>query len=112
MRLQHVSLPMPHGRLDEARAFYCEVLGLPEKPVPESLGGGLLWLDAGGDREVHLFPDDAAAHPRQHFALVVADLDAARTRLIDAGATVTDATPIPGRRPASSRRTRSATVSS
>jgi catechol 2,3-dioxygenase-like lactoylglutathione lyase family enzyme len=33
----HVSITIPRGAEDEARAFYCELLGLPEIEEPESL---------------------------------------------------------------------------
>jgi catechol 2,3-dioxygenase-like lactoylglutathione lyase family enzyme len=98
MRLQHVSVPMPPGRLEDARAFYSGVLGLAEKPVPASLGEGLLWLAAGQDElEVHLFPDRERANARQHFALAVDDLDEVRARLEERGHAVEEAVPIPNR---------------
>lgn len=98
MRLQHVSLPIQPGRLDDARAFYGGVLGLVEKPVPGSLGGGLAWFEAGeGELELHLFPDPVGANPRQHFALAVDDLDAVRARLAEDGRTVEETVPIPNR---------------
>ena len=40
--------------------------------------------------------DDLGLHPRRHFALRVADLDAAARRLAAAGARFEEADPIPG----------------
>ena len=98
MRLQHVSVPMPPGGLDEARVFYCGLLGLAEKPVPAALGEGLLWVEAGpGELELHLFPDADGPNERQHFALAVDGLDPIRARLEAAGHEVADAVPIPNR---------------
>jgi catechol 2,3-dioxygenase-like lactoylglutathione lyase family enzyme len=98
VRLQHVSVPMPHGRLEDARAFYSGVLGLVEKPVPASLGSALIWLAAGeGELELHLFPDREGANARQHFALHVDDLDEVRARLAQGGHAVEEAVPIPNR---------------
>ena len=34
MRLQHVSVAIAPDGADGARAFYCGLLGLEEKPVP------------------------------------------------------------------------------
>ena len=93
-----MSVPMPSDRLDEARAFYCGLLGLREKPVPASLGEGLLWLEAGeSELELHLFPDDERPNVRQHFALAVDELDGLRARLRAAGREVADAVAIRNR---------------
>ena len=99
MRLQHVSVPMRAGGEDEARAFYCDVLGLSEKQAPASLGReGFVWLEAGeGELEIHLFADAEPAHARQHFALAVDDLGAVRERLRAAGNEPAEATPIRNR---------------
>jgi hypothetical protein len=37
--LDHVQLAMPAGREDEARAFYRELLEIPEVANPENLAG-------------------------------------------------------------------------
>lgn len=94
-----MSVPMRAGAEDEARAFYCDVLGLREKETPESLGReGFVWLHAGeGELEIHLFADPDRAHPRQHFALAVDDLAAVRERLRAAGHEPAEATPIRNR---------------
>ncbi len=50
-RLQHVSLPYPRGRQDDVRAFYGELLGLSEKPVPATIAHlELVWFGAGAGR--------------------------------------------------------------
>lgn len=102
-RLQHVSTPIPAGSQEQVRAFYGGVLGLPEKPIPPSLrGGNLVWFVAGegeGQMELHFIPDPILPHPQsqQHFCLVVADLEAYRKRLSEAGYAVIEAQPIPTR---------------
>ncbi len=46
--LDHVQLAMPAGREPEARAFYEEVLGIPEIPKPASLNErGGCWFVQG-----------------------------------------------------------------
>ena len=101
-RLQHVSVPAPLRGADEARAFYGGVLGLAEKPVPDSLEPDrFVWFEAGtGELEVHVFLADAPPAPRTgaHFCLDVDDLDAVRSRLEEAGAGIEEARPI-GNRP-------------
>lgn len=87
--LEHVNLLMPEGREAEARAFYGELLGLPEIPKPEGLRVGHgCWFSLGA-QALHLgavtefIPAD-----RAHPALVVADLGAARRRFEAAGVEV------------------------
>jgi catechol 2,3-dioxygenase-like lactoylglutathione lyase family enzyme len=74
--IEHVQLAMPHGGEDQARRFYCGVLGMDEVPKPEHLvvGGGC-WFIAGG-AEIHLgveaeFRPSRKAHP----ALLLDDLN-------------------------------------
>ena len=69
--------------------FYTRVLGLTERTDRPDFSFGGAWLDAGG-QQIHLI--EAAAPPSlgQHFALAVADLDAAVTDLREMGVAVTD----------------------
>ncbi|HEX7131282.1 MAG TPA: VOC family protein [Iamia sp.] len=72
-----------------ARDFYVDVLGLVERPDRPDFGFGGAWLDAGG-QQVHLI--EAAPPPAvgQHFALQVADIDAAVAELRERGVEVSD----------------------
>ncbi|MGB2952178.1 MAG: VOC family protein [Gaiellaceae bacterium] len=101
IRLQHVSTPYPRGANEDVRAFYGRLLGLEEKPVPDSLqGAGLVWFAAGdGELELHFLPDPVPPDPRaqRHFCLETADLDGCRRRLAEAGFAPYDATAIPNR---------------
>ena len=98
VRLQHVSIPMPPGGNEAARAFFAGILGLQEVPVPPTLSAARLVWFRMGDTELHVFTDDAP-NPRsaRHFCLAVDDVEALRTRLEEAGVTVEHTTPIPGR---------------
>ncbi len=100
-RLQHVSTPYPRGRRDDVRAFYGGVLGLSEKPVPESLRElELVWFAAGGDElELHFLPDPVPPHPQaqRHFCLEVEDVEAWRRRVEAAGVETSDQVAIPNR---------------
>jgi catechol 2,3-dioxygenase-like lactoylglutathione lyase family enzyme len=99
MRLQHVSVPFPRDGHGAARAFYGTVLGLGEKQPPATLDPDeVIWFEAGPDQlELHLFVDPEGANRRQHFALVVEDLAAVRTRLERDGYETADAEPIHNR---------------
>ncbi|MFL5680640.1 MAG: VOC family protein [Chloroflexota bacterium] len=100
--VQHISLPIVPGGQDRARRFYGELLGLGEKPVPETLPRHLVWYDVGPN-EIHLLVEDNAAdvnpQSRRHPCLEVDDVDALRASLDAAGvATEDEDFPLPGRR--------------
>lgn len=98
VRLQHVSIPMPPGGNEAARAFFAGILGLQEVPVPPTLSAErLVWFKMG-DTELHVFTDESP-NPRsaRHFCLAVDDVEALRARLEAAGVAVEHTTPIPGR---------------
>jgi catechol 2,3-dioxygenase-like lactoylglutathione lyase family enzyme len=98
LELQHVSIPIPPGRRDDARAFYGELLGLEERPVPPKLDPDeLIWFRVGGDLELHLF-DSTVAPSSQHFCLRIdSGLEQLRRRLEDAGVETQDSDEIVGR---------------
>ncbi len=97
-RIQHVSIPRPPGSDDETRAFYGDLLGLEEAPVPRSLKElDLIWYRLG-DTELHLFAEEPLDdRSGRHLCIEVDDVRALRERLISAGYDVRDTTPIPGR---------------
>jgi catechol 2,3-dioxygenase-like lactoylglutathione lyase family enzyme len=98
VELQHVSVPMPPGGQERARAFYGGLLGLEEREVPPKLDPSeLVWFRAGGDCELHVFESDEAA-PRSQLCLRLrGGLDELRARLEAAGVDVQDTTEIVGR---------------
>ena len=95
--LHHAQVFYPAGQEERARAFYAGRLGLAEIPrLTEGSGRPGLWF-AAGDGQVHLsVEDDLHLHPRRHFALRVADLDALVAALRGAGVRLEEADPIPG----------------
>ena len=98
MRLQHVSIAIPPGGAEQARAFYGGLLGLEERDVlPKLDPDGFIWYRAGGDLELHLMLMDEPPADRPHFCLVVDDLDGLRARLDRAGVETHDPTPLDGR---------------
>ncbi len=84
--LDHVQIAMPAGGEGEARAFYSELIGLPEIPKPETLAGnGGCWFEAGS-LQLHLGIDpDFRPAKKAHVALSVANLAALRERVVGAG---------------------------
>jgi catechol 2,3-dioxygenase-like lactoylglutathione lyase family enzyme len=98
-RLQHVSIPRPAGSQAEARAFYGELLGLPEKPLPATLQHlDLVWFALGGDLELHTFSEEPQTdRSGRHFCIDVEDLASVRASLEAAGYTTSDAEEIRNR---------------
>lgn len=98
-RIQHVSIPRPPGSHDATRAFYGGLLGLQEKPVPESIAHlDLIWYSIGDDMELHCFTEEMVDDPSgRHFCMEVDDVDAIRAKLESAGLEPWDTTPIPNR---------------
>ena len=95
--LHHVQLAMPRGREGDARAFYCDVLGMTEQAKPENLARrGGVWF-AAGDARVHLgVEDDFRPATKAHPALLVANLPEVLERCRSAGCAVTAGEVLPG----------------
>ena len=98
-RLQHVSIPRPPGSEAQTRAFYGDLLGLPEIPAPNSLNAAeVLWFKLSGDAELHCFREQPVADAsNRHLCLVVDDLPGLRRKLHAAGHEPYDVEVIPGR---------------
>jgi catechol 2,3-dioxygenase-like lactoylglutathione lyase family enzyme len=97
-RLHHVQVTVPSEAEDEARAFYCGVLGLTEFPKPDSLKArGGFWVRLG-DQELHVSLEDGVDRPRTkaHVAYQVDDLAQWRINLEAAGCHIGESVPIPG----------------
>lgn len=97
LRLHHANLNIPPNTEAEARAFYCDLLGLEEIPKPDVLqanGGFWLRLD---NIDVHIGTQtDVDRHAlKMHLAYQVDDLAAWRTKLATAGITIKENTAIP-----------------
>ena len=99
MRLQHVSVAIATDGADAARAFYGNLLGLEEKPVPPKLDPNeLVWFRVGGDLELHLMRTGDDPPPSAHFCLAVdSGLDELRARIESAGIETRTPTEIVGR---------------
>jgi catechol 2,3-dioxygenase-like lactoylglutathione lyase family enzyme len=95
--IDHVQLAMPHGGEDQARRFYCGVLGMQEitKPAHLAVGGGC-WFQ-GGEAHVHLGVEEGHRPSRKaHPALLVEDLAGLSRKLEMAGVQFTAGKPLAG----------------
>src|SRR5256885_180230 len=96
--VHHIQITIPRGAEEQARAFYCGLLGLTEIEKPESLQGrGGFWLQVG-DRAVHIGSEDGVERKatKAHIAYQVKDIAEWRQRLQENGYKVLDAVPISG----------------
>lgn len=93
-RINHAAVNV-HGKVDEARAFYTGLLGLPEVPIqlpgrPPIPKGTVqaFWLELGGV-QVHAIGAPMKGEPREpvgpHVSWYVADLDQAVAELAERG---------------------------
>jgi catechol 2,3-dioxygenase-like lactoylglutathione lyase family enzyme len=87
--IDHVQMAAPPGTEREARAFYGDLLGLPEIPKPEGVAAtGGAWFHCGG-QELHVgLTRDFVAAAKAHPGLVldsVAALERLGERLVAAG---------------------------
>ena len=97
-RVHHVQITIPKGSEDEAREFYCGVLGLVEVPKPDSLAGrGGFWMQLG-DTQVHVGTEkfEGRTGSKAHVAYLVDDLEYWRTKLIERGVEIFEGISIPG----------------
>ena len=95
--VHHAQISIPKGGEDDARAFYCDVLGLKEIPKPDSLAGrGGFWLELG-DQQIHFGAEDGIDRERTkaHLAYLVEDLEGWRKKLEEHGIAAIGGIPIP-----------------
>lgn len=96
--IHHVQICIPPGTEDQARDFYCGVLGLTETPKPEALRSrGGFWLEIA-EQQLHIgveeFTDRAAT--KAHVAYLVDDLKVWKQRFQELAIEVIDGVEIPG----------------
>lgn len=96
--LHHAQITIPIGAEDEARQFYCDLLGLPETAKPDTLAGrGGFWLHVG-EIQVHVGTEDGIDRmaTKAHLAYEVTDIAVWRERLTAYGVTILESISIPG----------------
>jgi len=96
LTVHHVSVNV--ADLDEGIIFYGTTLGLPAAVTGPATSARVPGSTPATARSTA--PRPCAREPGQHFALLVADLDAERAGLLDAGVQVSEPFPIGGNRQA------------
>ncbi len=94
--IDHVQLAIPEQGEDQARKFWCDLLGFVELPKPEALAKrGGAWFE-NGSVQVHVGVETLfAASQKAHPAFRVSDLPALVTLLTKSGYPVRWDTEIP-----------------
>ncbi len=92
-QIDHVSVLITD--VERSRRFYRDLLGLKEIAKPRTFSFIALWFELG-NQQLHLLkkPEPDTRSPR-HFALRVADVNAARTYIKERGIIVEETTLIP-----------------
>ena len=89
--VHHVSINV--SDVDAAIAFYTDVLGCTVRGDRPEVGFGGAWLDVGG-QQLHLIEAPTPENRGQHFAVQVADIDAAVAEVRARGVEVSDPGPV------------------
>jgi catechol 2,3-dioxygenase-like lactoylglutathione lyase family enzyme len=93
-QIDHVSVLITD--VERSRRFYGELLGLKEIAKPRTFDFVVLWFQLG-DTQLHLLlKEQADTVSARHFALRVADIQAARAHFAAHGIPTRETTPIPG----------------
>jgi catechol 2,3-dioxygenase-like lactoylglutathione lyase family enzyme len=95
--IDHVQAAMPAGEEERARAFYRDLLGLPEQPKPPALAmRGGCWF-ANGAVKAHLGVETPFTPAKKaHIAFCVDDVRALAARARAGGFDVVDDNDLPG----------------
>lgn len=95
--IHHVQLAMPAGGEDRARAFYRDLLGVPEVEKPDNLKPrGGCWFEADGLR-IHLgVEEDFRPARKAHPAILVDDVNLLAALVAKAGYEVKKDEPFEG----------------
>jgi catechol 2,3-dioxygenase-like lactoylglutathione lyase family enzyme len=96
-RLDHFHVCVPPERLEEARLFYTEVIGLEMIYRPDDLFSSAGYWFNIGSVQLHIGVEPALPRTIRHVAMEVTDIDAARAQLEANGVEIVEEPIIPGR---------------
>lgn len=95
-RIDHIHICVPVERLEEARTFYADIIGLQETYRPDVFGNPGYWFNVAGI-ELHIGVEPALPRTIRHSAFEVADVGAAKAYLQSKGVEIIKEPVIPGR---------------
>jgi catechol 2,3-dioxygenase-like lactoylglutathione lyase family enzyme len=96
--VNHVQITVPEGSEEEAREFYCDVLGLREMEKPEALkSNGGFWLQSG-NIQIHVGTESGVdrSKTKAHVAYEVNSIDSWRKKLEQQNIAILEGRAIPG----------------
>jgi catechol 2,3-dioxygenase-like lactoylglutathione lyase family enzyme len=95
-RADHIHICVPHSRLEEARLFYTDVIGLKLTNRPDVFSAAGYWFNVAGI-ELHIGVEDRLPRSIRHTAFEVCDVAAARKHLESNGVEIIEEPVIAGR---------------
>src|SRR5260370_34385739 len=96
-RADHINISVPPERLEEARKFYAEVLGLEQIERPDKIFGSKGYWFNIGDIQLHINGEKPLPRSTKHTAFEVTDILAARKQMEKYGIEITEEPVLPGR---------------
>lgn len=94
-KLNHIQLCIPKNKEAQARAFYCDLLGLEEIEKPDYLlKNGGFWLNIA-DIELHIGTEESIHTSKRHPAFEVADLNNIKKEFIKQGVSIREDRSLP-----------------
>ena len=96
-RIDHIHICVPQERLEEARLFYTEIIGLQLIARPDSVFTNPGYWFAVAGIELHIGVEPALPRTSRHSAFEVKDVQAAKTYLESKGVELIKEPVIPGR---------------
>ncbi|OJW17361.1 VOC family protein [Mucilaginibacter sp. 44-25] len=97
-RLDHLHICVPPEKLEEARAFYSEIIGIELIERPDHLFSSAGYWFNIGNVQLHIGVEPALPRSIRHTAFEVEDVDAARQLLQKNNIEIIEEPVIPGRR--------------
>ncbi len=97
IRTDHIHICVPPDRLEEARLFYINIIGLKQKERPKELDGSKGHWFSLADIELHIGIAPQSPKSGRHTAMQVTDIAAARRHLTTNGVEIAEEPHLPGR---------------
>ena len=95
-RADHINICVPRQKLEDARNFYIDVIGLEQIERPDVFPDPGYWFDIG-NITLHIGVEEIPVITSRHTAFEVADINAARNQLVKCGVGIIEEPIIPGR---------------
>ena len=97
IRANHIHICVPPERLEEAKKFYTDIIGLHEIERPNHLFSSAGHWFTIGDIELHIGVEEKKIKTIRHSAFEVADIAAVKAHLKKNGIEIMEEPRIPGR---------------